>query len=272
MHQLIVNSYIPGEGLAPHIDLAAFADGIVVVSLEASIVMDFYPPATQPTSKETIRDDVKRTQVGEVDGSGVAGLGNSEGGVGQLRGEGEVVEEEVATAGEHHGVFESRLLAINTQGTAKRARVEDPGHVETAVESVSLDSARRPSTIKPISGARKSELSLWLHPGDVMFLSGPARWEWRHGIASRAWDWADETEADSRVSARCMGGEGSGADIDCDSVNSADGIKVFVGKQSGGSGDDGFGVSGGDIKDGDSKASLPGIKGRDGLGNSRNDA
>jgi alkylated DNA repair dioxygenase AlkB len=38
----------------------------------------------------------------------------------------------------------------------------------------------------------RGRLPLWLHPGDVLFLSGPARWEWRHGIASRAWDWAHE--------------------------------------------------------------------------------
>jgi hypothetical protein len=29
---------------------------------------------------------------------------------------------------------------------------------------------------------------VWLDPGDVLFLSGDARWRWRHGIAKRRHD------------------------------------------------------------------------------------
>lgn len=39
--QMIVNSYQPGEGIAPHVDLARFRDGIAVVSLLSSCVMTF---------------------------------------------------------------------------------------------------------------------------------------------------------------------------------------------------------------------------------------
>lgn len=39
--QMIVNSYQPGEGIAPHVDLARFEDGIVVLSLLSSCVMRF---------------------------------------------------------------------------------------------------------------------------------------------------------------------------------------------------------------------------------------
>ena len=84
--QMIVNNYVPGDGLKPHVDLAAFADGVAVVSLQSAVVMDMYPPM-------------------------VCGGG----------------------------------------------------------------------------GGMEYETSypVWLAPGDVLFLSGDARWRWRHGIAKR---------------------------------------------------------------------------------------
>ena len=42
-NQMIVNSYAPGQGISPHIDLAAFGDVVVSVSLESAAVMDFSP-------------------------------------------------------------------------------------------------------------------------------------------------------------------------------------------------------------------------------------
>ena len=90
--QMIVNNYVPGEGLTPHIDLHAFADGVAVVSLQSAVVMDMYPPV-------------------------VCGVPNSEGGM----------------------------------------------EYETSYP-------------------------VWLAPGDVLFLSGDARWRWRHGIAKRRHD------------------------------------------------------------------------------------
>ena len=84
--QMIVNNYVPGDGLKPHVDLHAFADGVAVVSLQSAVVMDMYPPM-------------------------VCGGG----------------------------------------------------------------------------GGMEYETSypVWLAPGDVLFLSGDARWRWRHGIAKR---------------------------------------------------------------------------------------
>ena len=41
--QYVVNAYLPGEGLKPHVDLAAFDDGVCVVSLLSSTVMDLSP-------------------------------------------------------------------------------------------------------------------------------------------------------------------------------------------------------------------------------------
>lgn len=85
--QMIVNNYVPGDGLTPHIDLHAFADGVAVVSLQSAVVMDMYPPV--------------------VNGGGM--------------------------------------------------------EYETSYP-------------------------VWLEPGDVLFLSGDARWRWRHGIAKRRHD------------------------------------------------------------------------------------
>jgi alkylated DNA repair dioxygenase AlkB len=39
--QLIVNRYLPGEGILPHVDLARFEDGIAIVSLGSAAVMEF---------------------------------------------------------------------------------------------------------------------------------------------------------------------------------------------------------------------------------------
>ncbi len=44
-NQMIVNCYAPGQGIAPHIDLAAFGDVVVSVSLESAAVIDFSPRA-----------------------------------------------------------------------------------------------------------------------------------------------------------------------------------------------------------------------------------
>ena len=92
-NQMIVNQYAPGEGLTPHVDLDAFADGVAVVSLRSTVVMDMYPPGFEP-------------------------------------------------------------------GTS---------HVPSN------------STTVPV----------WLRPGDVLFLSRAARWEWAHGIAARDADPAE---------------------------------------------------------------------------------
>ena len=96
--QFIVNAYEPGEGLKPHVDLAAFDDGVCVVSLLSSTVMDLSP------APEELRD------------------------------------------------------AIPPSGT--------DGGIERSDVSIGIR----------------------LDPGDALFLSGDARWRWRHGIAARAAD------------------------------------------------------------------------------------
>ena len=94
--QVIVNAYRPGEGLRPHVDLDAFADGVAVVSLESAVDMDMYPPRDDEPSE---RDD----------------------------------------------------------------------------ERMSEQPSNEPVPVR-------------LHPGDVLFLAGEARWRWRHGIAARTFD------------------------------------------------------------------------------------
>lgn len=100
--QFIVNAYEPGEGLKPHVDLAAFDDGVCVVSLLSSTVMDLSP-----------------------------------------------AEKDAETA---------KVIKINDDGEKKKNASERGG------------------------------IGIRLDPGDVLFLSGEARWLWRHGIAARAAD------------------------------------------------------------------------------------
>ncbi|MED6124510.1 hypothetical protein PIB30_059526 [Stylosanthes scabra] len=41
--QMIVNMYLPGQGICPHVDLLRFQDAIAILSLESSCVMHFTP-------------------------------------------------------------------------------------------------------------------------------------------------------------------------------------------------------------------------------------
>ncbi|KAG0225248.1 hypothetical protein BGX31_007692 [Mortierella sp. GBA43] len=50
--QGILNLYYPGSGIKPHVDLARFEDGIVVISLLSSINMDFYPAMSPMTPND----------------------------------------------------------------------------------------------------------------------------------------------------------------------------------------------------------------------------
>ena len=43
----------------------------------------------------------------------------------------------------------------------------------------------------PPGGSSRSSTPVWLRPGDVMFLSRAARWEWAHGVAARVADPAE---------------------------------------------------------------------------------
>ena len=64
--QMICNSYFPGEGLKPHVDLAAFADGVAVVSLESSSVMDMHPPPPPENEPVTSASIPARLDPGDV--------------------------------------------------------------------------------------------------------------------------------------------------------------------------------------------------------------
>ena len=58
--QFIVNAYEPGEGLKPHVDLAAFDDGVCVVSLLSSTVMDLSPAEKDAETAKVITDDGRK--------------------------------------------------------------------------------------------------------------------------------------------------------------------------------------------------------------------
>jgi alkylated DNA repair dioxygenase AlkB len=110
--QYVVNAYLPGEGLKPHVDLAAFDDGVCVVSLLSSTVMDLSP-----------------------------------------------APEARAAPGRRAN---ASAAATSPSGTdAPNQRPNQPSDVSIGIR---------------------------LDPGDALFLSGDARWRWRHGIAARAAD------------------------------------------------------------------------------------
>jgi len=54
-NQLILNTYEPGDGLASHIDLAAFADGIASLSFGAACVFDFFNASSGVTHSILLR-------------------------------------------------------------------------------------------------------------------------------------------------------------------------------------------------------------------------
>eukprot|EP00967_Tisochrysis_lutea_P071740 scaffold95416_cov18-Tisochrysis_lutea.AAC.2 len=47
-NQMIINRYNPGDGIRPHVDLMRFEDGIAVISLGDSAVMQFSQPEQNP--------------------------------------------------------------------------------------------------------------------------------------------------------------------------------------------------------------------------------
>ncbi|KAG0082531.1 hypothetical protein BGZ93_003770 [Podila epicladia] len=52
--QSIMNLYHPGDGIKPHVDLARFEDGIIIVSLLNAITMDFYPALRTMTATDPV--------------------------------------------------------------------------------------------------------------------------------------------------------------------------------------------------------------------------
>ncbi|KAG0347606.1 hypothetical protein BG004_007367 [Podila humilis] len=52
--QCILNLYKPGDGIKPHVDLARFEDGIVIVSLLSAITMDFYSAVNKMTANDPV--------------------------------------------------------------------------------------------------------------------------------------------------------------------------------------------------------------------------
>jgi alkylated DNA repair dioxygenase AlkB len=112
--QYVVNAYLPGEGLKPHVDLAAFDDGVCVVSLLSSTVMDLSP-----------------------------------------------APEARAAPGRHRRANASAAATSPSGTDAPNQRPNQPSDVSIGIR---------------------------LDPGDALFLSGDARWRWRHGIAARAAD------------------------------------------------------------------------------------
>ncbi|KAG0054067.1 hypothetical protein BGZ89_002748 [Linnemannia elongata] len=48
----IMNLYYPGNGIKPHVDLARFEDGIIIISLLSAINMDFYKAPSPMTPND----------------------------------------------------------------------------------------------------------------------------------------------------------------------------------------------------------------------------
>ncbi|KAL7754330.1 hypothetical protein RI367_000311 [Sorochytrium milnesiophthora] len=57
LDQLIMNRYEPGDGIALHVDLLKFDDGVLVASLQSGLVMDFVRCGAQPCHDDDDDDD-----------------------------------------------------------------------------------------------------------------------------------------------------------------------------------------------------------------------
>ena len=69
----------------------------------------------------------------------------------------------------------------------------DDGICSVSLESSTVMEFSKSTSAKDDEDAVVVEVNL--DPGDVLFLSGAARWQWRHGIAAREWD--DVTDVES---------------------------------------------------------------------------
>jgi hypothetical protein len=77
--QFIVNAYEPGEGLKPHVDLAAFDDGVCVVSLLSSTVMDLSPAEKDAETAKVIDDDGRKKKQKTRANAGASGSASTPG-------------------------------------------------------------------------------------------------------------------------------------------------------------------------------------------------
>lgn len=140
--QLIVNTYRVGEGLAPHVDLPTFDDGVVSFSLSGTCAMRF---------------------ARVVDASALPiGLGGRKG----------QWDDDQAAAAEK---------------------------VEVEGEKVPSSTQPAPTSTAPTAPPVLDVFDLYLEAGDMLLLSGEARYRWTHGIAPRTWDITPEGAVQPRT-------------------------------------------------------------------------
>eukprot|EP00198_Chlamydomonas_reinhardtii_P010033 XP_001699370.1 predicted protein [Chlamydomonas reinhardtii] len=181
--QAIVNLYRPGEGIMDHVDLARFQDGVVGVSVGGPIVMDFrrLPGRREGAAGGQAEGEVADAEVGynrEAVGRLLQGEGDGEG-----EGGGACPDDE----GDMPGV-----LPESCPGDGVWWLEDEEATVAAAAEVAARAGAVGPAAGGPYSSGpasdvrkrrRRRHLRVLLQGGDLIGMSGAARYGWTHGIA-----------------------------------------------------------------------------------------
>ncbi|KAG2437658.1 hypothetical protein HYH02_011039 [Chlamydomonas schloesseri] len=216
--QAIVNLYRPGEGITDHVDLARFQDGIVGVSMGGPVVMDFRRlpgggwegSAGGGGGRDSSRNDDNRGE-----GSAATATGDG-GGTGGISARQELVPEAAAAAGYCSREAVERLLQTgdgeddDAEGDEQEPLhpqsgprdgvwwIEDEEAVAEASEEPDPWAAAANSRAAGQAGEavgphhvlakgrlrrRRRHLRVLLQGGDLIGMSGEARYGWTHGIA-----------------------------------------------------------------------------------------
>ncbi|GFR46236.1 hypothetical protein Agub_g7781 [Astrephomene gubernaculifera] len=212
--QAIVNLYRPGEGITPHVDLARFQDGIVGVSVGGPAVMHFSrcaPPASGQGTAGVMARDVSR-------GEGCCGGRQQQQGQGQQEEQCQPQQQQ-QEEDERRGMAGVEAIAERQPQQQVQGRQGSPWREGTCTQqehpggeqTTPLDDARGADvaplltsascsrtcscrTFNSSIGSCTTDEGVWwctpdhvcvlLRGGDLLAMSGEARYGWTHGIRS----------------------------------------------------------------------------------------
>ncbi|KAI9022975.1 hypothetical protein CLU79DRAFT_834945 [Phycomyces nitens] len=87
---------------------------------------------------------------------------------------------------EREPVFDQAILNLYSRGQGIISHVDLP-RFEDGIIILSLMSSCV-MTMRPVDASDPTEIDVLLNPGDILGLSGPARYDWEHGIKQREYD------------------------------------------------------------------------------------
>ncbi|KAI9139828.1 hypothetical protein BKA69DRAFT_1126249 [Paraphysoderma sedebokerense] len=166
-NQTIINYYTPEDGIAHHVDLLRFQDGIAVISLSGTVVMEFIKVGSDEDVELQKRKmhSTKR----KIDSNDTISANPKKS------------KQSSTLASEHHPTsnFSGRTITdpVKVQYSDISSAISNSTTLAPSTDLFSYDSSLIPYRIM-----NPNSIQLLLQPGDFLFLTGESRWHWKHGI------------------------------------------------------------------------------------------